>query len=370
MKITATKYRLNPDRICAGTRGSYGIEKIEFVFSPEWDGLTKKVVFHPVRGRPVEIPYAGGEIDIPPEVMRHSGETRFVVSGVLDAGDAVERKIVSLTGVIEVEHTQDDRGGNSVPITPDNFDLFMARAEERIEDKLTEAKESGEFDGPPGPAMTYDDLTDEQKDALRGEPGDSGVFVSETIDEPPPESANVHVVTEEDESEYDIPIIDGWERDGDYIWLLCEEERVGEPIQVFDGTDGKDGENFKILGYYDSLSALEAAVTSPDPGDAYGVGTAAPYNVYVFDGVSGLWVNNGSLAGVAGEDGVSPTVTIEEIEGGHRITITDANGTNIFDVMNGTNGKDGDDYVLTDTDKEDIAALVLAEMTDATEVAM
>lgn len=40
--------------------------------------------------------------------------------------------------------------------------------------------------------------------------------------------------------------------------------------------------------------------------------------------------------GPAGADGVSPTVTVEEIEGGHRVTITDASSTQSFDVMNGS----------------------------------
>lgn len=35
------------------------------------------------------------------------------------------------------------------------------------------------------------------------------------------------------------------------------------------------------------------------------------------------------------DDCVSPTVTVEEIEGGHRVTITDVNGPKSFDVMDG-----------------------------------
>lgn len=42
--------------------------------------------------------------------------------------------------------------------------------------------------------------------------------------------------------------------------------------------------------------------------------------------------------GEPGEDGISPTVTVEEIDGGHRITITDATGTQSFDVMDGKDG--------------------------------
>lgn len=39
--------------------------------------------------------------------------------------------------------------------------------------------------------------------------------------------------------------------------------------------------------------------------------------------------------GADGTDGVSPTVTVTNISGGHRVTITDVNGTNTFDVMDG-----------------------------------
>ena len=44
------------------------------------------------------------------------------------------------------------------------------------------------------------------------------------------------------------------------------------------------GINFKILGHYGTLPELEAAVTNPSPGDAYGVGD--PTVVYVWNGTS------------------------------------------------------------------------------------
>lgn len=40
--------------------------------------------------------------------------------------------------------------------------------------------------------------------------------------------------------------------------------------------------------------------------------------------------------GERGQDGISPTVTITPITGGHRITITDADGEHSADVMDGT----------------------------------
>lgn len=47
--------------------------------------------------------------------------------------------------------------------------------------------------------------------------------------------------------------------------------------------------------------------------------------------------------GDPGKDGVSPAVTVTAITGGHRVSITDANGTKTFDVMDGEDGQDGQD---------------------------
>ncbi len=63
------------------------------------------------------------------------------------------------------------------------------------------------------------------------------------------------------------------------------------------GPAGPPGTGLKILGYYDTPAALEAAQPNPSPGDAYGIGVEAPYDVYVFDGESGQWKNNGPLTG-------------------------------------------------------------------------
>lgn len=73
------------------------------------------------------------------------------------------------------------------------------------------------------------------------------------------------------------------------------------------------------------------------------------------------YLENNPIQGISGKDGFSPIVDVAEIEGGHRITITDADGTKSFDVLNGSdgeNGKDGNDYVLTDADKTEIAGIV------------
>lgn len=56
-------------------------------------------------------------------------------------------------------------------------------------------------------------------------------------------------------------------------------------------------------------------------------------------------------AGEDGEDGVSPTVSVTDITGGHRVTITDASGSKTFDVMDGGGGSVDIDDTLTQSGK-------------------
>lgn len=79
-------------------------------------------------------------------------------------------------------------------------------------------------------------------------------------------------------------------------------------IEDLRGPQGRPGKDFQILGYYDTIAALRAAITSPEPGDAYGIGTAAPYPIYIWDAVSQDWVNNGAIQGPAGRSGRSARV--------------------------------------------------------------
>lgn len=70
------------------------------------------------------------------------------------------------------------------------------------------------------------------------------------------------------------------------------------------GPKGETGSGFKVLGYYDTKAELDAAQkATAAAGDAYGVGTAAPYDIYIFDGITGEFVNNGPLHGAKGDTG-------------------------------------------------------------------
>jgi hypothetical protein len=74
------------------------------------------------------------------------------------------------------------------------------------------------------------------------------------------------------------------------------------------GAPGKDGKNFTILGYKDSLEQLQTDVPSPAQGDAYGVGTVEPYELYIYDTTKG-WVANGTIGGGTSVDVVDNLTT-------------------------------------------------------------
>jgi hypothetical protein len=77
-----------------------------------------------------------------------------------------------------------------------------------------------------------------------------------------------------------------------------------------DGVDGKDGKSFTILGYKDSLEQLQTDVPNPAQGDAYGVGTAEPYELYIYDITKG-WVANGTIGGGTSVDVVDNLTTAD-----------------------------------------------------------
>ena len=78
---------------------------------------------------------------------------------------------------------------------------------------------------------------------------------------------------------------------------------------------GDSGEGFRVLGRFTDLTALQEAIESglvkkPVPGDAYFIGTTAPYPVYYYDGLTFTWTYYGPLgsSGSSGSDvtGVPP----------------------------------------------------------------
>ena len=69
---------------------------------------------------------------------------------------------------------------------------------------------------------------------------------------------------------------------------------------------------------------------------------------YIWDVTNGEYVNTNIKA--VGDDGTSVTASVSTITGGHRVTLTDADGEHIFDVMDGEDGEDGFSPEISVTD--------------------
>lgn len=98
--------------------------------------------------------------------------------------------------------------------------------------------------------------------------------------------------------------------------------------------NGKDGKSFEIKGYYASTAALEEGVPEPAPGDAYCVGSAAPYDVYIYDGVSGEWINNGTIQGAKGDTGAAGTTFTPHLDGNGNLSWTNDGGLDNPETQN------------------------------------
>ena len=114
--------------------------------------------------------------------------------------------------------------------------------------------------------------------------------------------------------------------------------RAGAALTAIPETINEALQEAKDSGEFDGADGVSPTVSITDITgghrititDAQGTSTAD-----VMDGEDGD-------PGTPGDDGVSPTVTVTDITGGHRVTITDAEGDHTFDVMDGQDGSAAD----------------------------
>lgn len=121
-------------------------------------------------------------------------------------------------------------------------------------------------------------------------------------------------------------------REDDGVLITTTDAGGTHSQMIYDGQDGQGGGSAAAGedgGYY--MPAVSAA------GDLTWTGSKAG-----MPAVPGVNIKGPAGAdGADGQDGVSPAAVVTAITGGHRVTITDANGTQSFDVMDGTDGSGG-----------------------------
>ena len=111
---------------------------------------------------------------------------------------------------------------------------------------------------------------------------------------------------------------------------LYEEIKAEYESGGFKGDPGKD---FVVRGQYETLAELKSAVTSPEIGDAYAVGSEPSYDIYIYAETE-EWINQGPLTIMF--DGY---VSQEEFEG-HEHSAADVTSGTLSIARGGTGATD------------------------------
>lgn len=168
-EINVGVYKLEPSRICAGTSGSYGVEKIRFIFGEEWSGLLKTVTFYPKMGKPVSVLLTADEIDIPHEATAKTGNVRFAVEG-----SSSGKVIRSLPGQMAVMETVRGSGAPGQTPTPTETEQIKDYAKSAADSAAAAASDMAEIKSDIAAGKIKGDKGDKGDRGEKGEKGDTG----------------------------------------------------------------------------------------------------------------------------------------------------------------------------------------------------
>ena len=172
--------------------------------------------------------------------------------------------------------------------------------------------------GIPGPQGPKGDAGAPGSDGAKGEPGEPGAAAG----------FGTPVITVDGETGTPSATVTASGPDTAKVFSFAfhhvkgEKGDAGEP-----GPKGDTGTGLDIRGTYETLQALEAAVTQPGQGDMYNVGASAPYTIYMWDNGQNSWISQGQLQGAPGEPGTAagfgtPVITVDGETGTPSATVT------------------------------------------------
>lgn len=207
--------------------------------------------------------------------------------------------------------------------TAEQLEKLKGEKGDKGEQGYTPRKGIDYFDGEKGAAFTYDDFTPEQLAGLKGEKGDAFTykdFTAEQLAKLKGEKGDSGYTPQKGKDYFDG---DKGEKGDAFTYADFTKEQLaalkgekgdkgdrgatgpqGETgAQGIRGEKGETGAGLTILGNFATVEALRAAIPSPQAGAAYGVGTAQPFDIYIYDERKKDWNNHGPLQGAKGERG-------------------------------------------------------------------
>ena len=220
--------------------------------------------------------------------------------------------------------------------------------------------------------MTFDDLTEEQKESLKGAPGPDGKsayqiwlgagnsgteqdFLDSLVGEPG-ENGPMGESGSDGSSAYEIWINEGNSgTEQDFLdslkgekgadGTMSFEDLTEEQKESLKGADGKSAYDIWLDAgnsgsEEDFLQSLVGEPGENGPMGESGSDGASAYETWINEGNSGSEQDFlDSLKGENGQDGFSPVVTITDTDNGHKVSIQDAQELHEFEV---TDGKDAE----------------------------
>lgn len=186
-------------------------------------------------------------------------------------------------------------------------------------------------------------------------------------------------ITKKDGTEKSVNILDGQDgEDLQFIWqgtslgikTTDQQEYTFVNLQGVQGPAGPQGEPFTIKKTYTSIAQMNADFNNMQLGDYVMIATTVEVedNAKLYTRGASQWIfitDFSGATGIRGETGLTPNIQIGTVTQGSSFSVT-RTGTNENPILNftlvkgdkGNKGEQGDDYVLTQQDKQDIAELV------------
>ena len=337
--IAAKHHELTKVKDARGTTNTIGALRCKFQFrTDDWLHSAKTAMFcngdavlHPeVIDDAIAVPLdSDNECPVPYEVLKDTQPYSIGIWGATDNG----LRIVSNWLVFRAQtgcYTEGNAPAEPERTVYEEILLISKEATDAAQD-VTNRANSGEFDGKSAYELAqeegFEGTLEEWIDSLVGAPGYTPVKGVDYFDGANGKDGYTPVKG--------VDYFDGVDGNDGYTPV--------KGVDYFDGKNGKDGYTpIKGVDYFDGQPGKDGkdGADGKDGKDGYSPVKGVDY----FDGKDGANGKDGYTPvkgvdyfdGKDGADAVSPTVAVEAVEGGHRVTITDVGGNKTFDILNGS----------------------------------